>query len=490
MKFHWDKKYLYWGVTAFLVVCASICFYYLIFHGSSILGGVRTLINISMPIVDGFVLAYLLAPVLNLVEKRILIPAYSSMSKQSKTELSERTRKNIRKLGICVTALLTLFALYCFFSILIPQLIYSIQNILLQFPTYIQNLNDWILSIFADNPDIESVVNNLLMRYSSKLEDWVSYNLIPQANSLFKLISTGLIGSVIGAAKALWNLLIGFIISIYLLDGKERFAGQGKKIIYSWFSIDTANIFVSNVRFIHRTFIGFIGGKIVDSIIIGIICYFGTTLIGTPYPVLVSVIVGVTNVIPFFGPYMGAVPSAILILMVDPRQCFYFIIFIFVLQQFDGNILGPKILGDSTGLNSFWVIFSITLFGGLLGVLGMVIGVPVFAVIYAGTKAFIHRRLEDKKLPLSTDAYIGVKNIEESGAFVKYEPRSRKRKNTKKSSNDNISSAASAEPENQIGFGDSWLLLKRKNRSLEQANDEKHPQKESDENERNEGNYK
>lgn len=464
MKFRWDKKYLYWGITAFLVICASICFYYLLFHGNSIWENIRVLTNISMPILDGFVLAYLLTPVLNFVEKKVLFPLYFNAAKIEKNGLSERVRKNIRKIGILITALFVLLFLYGFFSILIPQLITSIQNILFQFPTYIQNLNDWILGIFVNNPEIEGTVNNLLIRYSSKLEDWVSYNLIPQANALVKTLSTGLIGSVIGVAKALWNLLIGFIISIYLLDGKERFAGQGKKIIYSFFHTDTANIFISNVRFIHKTFSGFIGGKIVDSIIIGIICYFGTTLIGTPYPVLISVIVGITNVIPFFGPYMGAIPSAILILMVDPLQCFYFIIFIFVLQQFDGNILGPKILGDSTGLNSFWVIFSITIFGGLFGILGMVIGVPVFAVFYAGIKAVIHRRLEDKKLPLATDAYIGVKNIEEGGTFVKYEPRSRKRKKSQTSQNDKDQTVL----ENQIGSGDSWLLLKRKNHNPEQ----------------------
>lgn len=460
MKFRWDKKYLYWGVTAFLVICASICFYYMLFHSINIWSGFKTLTKITMPILDGFILAYLLAPILNHVEKKILYPAYSSIANKDKQDFSDKVKKNIRKIGILITAILAVLFLYCFFSILIPQLLTSIENIILQFPYYIQNLNDWILGIFANNPDLEGVANSLLVRYSSKLEEWVTSNLIPQANSLLKFISTSLIGSVINLALALWNLIIGFIISIYLLDGKERFAGQGKKIIYACFHKDTANVFISNIRFIHRTFIGFIGGKIVDSIIIGILCYFGTNLIGTPYPVLVSVIIGVTNVIPFFGPYMGAIPSAILILMVDPLQCFYFIIFIFLLQQFDGNILGPKILGDSTGLNSFWVIFAITLFGGLLGVPGMVIGVPVFAVIYAGIRAVVHRRLEERNLPVSTDAYIKVRSIEDSGTFVKYEPHSRKKKKMKTS----VGQETNSNNENQIGFGDSWLLLKRKNR--------------------------
>ena len=172
-----------------------------------------------------------------------------------------------------------------------------------------------------------------------------------------------------------------------MLASKERFAGQIKKVIYAVFERDTANITIRNFRFTHRTFIGFLPGKVIDSICIGILCFIGTSIMGTPYPALVSVIIGVTNIIPFFGPFLGAIPSTILIFVVDPMHplnCVYFVIFVFVLQQFDGNILGPKILGDSTGLTGFWVIFAITLFGGLYGVLGMIVGVPIFAVIYAG----------------------------------------------------------------------------------------------------------
>ena len=450
MNFRWDKKYLYWGITAFLVICASICFYYLLFHSSKLWDGFFYVFNIVMPIVDGFVLAYLLSPVLNHIERKLLYPAFSSITHTEKQNFTLKMKKHLRKLGILITLVLVSAFLYCFFSIVIQQLVDSIHSIILQFPYYIHNLSEWIVGIFDSNQELEITVTALLDRYSSRLETWVTSDLIPQANALVRTISTGLIGNVIGIAKALWNLLIGFIISIYLLDGKENFAGQGKKVIYSLFSRETANVFVSNIRFIHRTFIGFVSGKIVDSIIIGIICYLGTNLMGTPYPVLISVIIGVTNVIPFFGPYMGAIPSAILILMVNPTQCLYFIIFILVLQQFDGNILGPKILGDSTGLNSFWVIFSITFFGGLFGIIGMVIGVPVFAVIYAGIKAITHRRLEEKNLPVSTVDYVNVFSIGQDGTLIQNE----------------MAQEKETEPEgSRIGFGDSWLLLKRKNRS-------------------------
>lgn len=469
MKFHWDKKYLYWGITAFLVICASICFYYLLFHSHNLWSGVRSFFTIIMPIVDGFVLAYLLSPLLNGVEKRIVYPCYTLITNVERKNASKKAKEMLRKVGIVITVFIAFLLMYIFFSILIPQLIYSIQSIIQQFPTYLENLNDWIVKIFVNNPQLEITVNDLFVRYSAKVEEWLAYHVVPQANSLIKMISTGLIGSVIGAAKAMWNLVIGFIISIYLLNSKETFAGQGKKIIYAFFSTETANVFVSNVRFIHRTFIDFIGGKIIDSIIIGIICYFATNLIGTPYPMLISVIVGVTNIIPFFGPFIGAIPSALLILMVDPLQCLYFVIFVFLLQQFDGNILGPKILGESTGLSSFWVIFSITLFSGLFGVFGMIIGVPVFAVIYAGIRAVIHSRLEEKSLPVDTSNYVSVRTIEEGGTFETYEPRKRKKKRNQEASSS--TAEENNDTNNQIGFGDSWLLLKHKKK--QENNEEK-----------------
>ncbi len=463
MNFRWDKKYLHWGITAFLVVCGGICFYYLLFHNDNLRSGFWGLCNIIMPVVDGFVLAYLLAPVLNHVERRLLYPACAYVTHTRQQNFSVKTKKKLRKIAILVTLAFVSAVLYCFFSIVIQQLIDSIRSIIQQFPYYIHNLEVWILEVFDSNRELEQTLGTMLERYSPRLEAWMENDLLPQANALLRMISTGLIGNVIGLAKGLWNLLIGFIISIYLLDGKECFAGQGKKIIYSLFQTETANVFISNVRFIHKTFIGFVSGKIVDSIIIGIICYVGTNLMGTPYAVLVSVIIGVTNIIPFFGPYMGAIPSAILILMVNPTQCLYFIIFIFVLQQFDGNILGPKILGDSTGLGSFWVIFSITLFGGLFGIIGMVIGVPVFAVFYAGIKAVTNHRLEEKRLPTSTGAYIDVLSVAQNGTFIQYE--------TAPGSTD-AKSRRSREGESRLGFGDSWLLLKRKSKSRHLSPDE------------------
>ena len=224
---------------------------------------------------------------------------------------------------------------------------------------------------------------------------------------------------VISLLVWLKNLLIGVIVMIYLLNIKDQFVALAKKITYGLFSVEWANRIVREARFIHKVFGGFIIGKIVDSLIIGIMCFVCLSFMKMPYTLLVSVIVGVTNVIPFFGPFIGAIPSAFLILLVSPIQCLYFLIFILLLQQFDGNILGPKILGDSTGVSSFWVLFSILLFGGLFGFVGMIIGVPTFAVIYRLTGDFINSKLKKRKLSVRTEDYQELDYVEETDGSYK-----------------------------------------------------------------------
>ncbi|MCH5259636.1 MAG: AI-2E family transporter [Lachnospiraceae bacterium] len=435
MKFRFDKKYLYWGITAFLVIAASILFYYVLFHRSSLYSGISTLVSISMPIIDGFVLAYLMTPILNKIEKRLIKPLYI----KAKVPLTPKNKRRMRGLSILVTIVLILIVLYEFFGLIIPEVVRSIQSIIFQFPIYVNNLSNWAMGLMKNNPDLEEVVNSLIDQYSSKILDYVNSNVLPNIQGLLKTLSS----SVIGVLKAMWNFVIGFIISIYVLGSKEKFAGQAKKIVYAVFDRKPGNEVVANFRFIHSTFIGFIGGKIVDSIIIGVICFICTTIIGTPYAILVSVIIGVTNVIPFFGPWIGGIPSALLVLMVDPMHALYFVILIMIIQQFDGNILGPKILGDSTGLSGFWVIFAITIFGGLFGVLGMVVGVPIFAVFYAGVKASVNRNLAKKNLPTELGPYMTVGQIDESMGFTEYVPPVKKKKKKVESSSNEVSDSES-----------------------------------------------
>ncbi len=420
MKFRFDKKYLYWGLVGAFSIIAGILFYYILFHNESLSNAVSSFIKISMPIIDGLILAYLMTPVLNAIERKLVRPLYE----KSKVPETKKSDKRIRAFSILITLVVIFVVAYEFFSMIIPELIRSIQSIIFQFPMYVSNLTAWAAGLLENNPELEGIVNDLFNKSSTMLTDFLNKTVLPRVNSLLISLSTG----VIGFFKAMWNFIIGFIISIYILGSKETFAGQAKKIVYAFFDAPTANQVVSNVRFIHSTFSGFISGKIVDSIIIGIICFACTSVIGTPYAILVSVIIGVTNVIPFFGPWLGAIPSALLILMVNPLQCLYFVILILIIQQFDGNILGPKILGDSTGLSGFWVIFSITIFGGLFGVLGMVVGVPIFAVLYAGFKALVNRQLAKKELPTETQPYLMVGSITEENAFVEYVPVKKKKK--------------------------------------------------------------
>ncbi len=351
MKFKFEKKYLYWGLTGFLALAGAILFYYILFHRSNFMGGINRFITIAMPIIDGFVLAYLFTPILNMIEKKVLNP----LCVKAGLSMTAKVKSRIRAGSILATLVIVLLIVYELFALIIPEIIRSVQSIIFQFPIYVDNLSNWALLLLKDNPELEATVDALINQYSTKVMEYLNTNLLPHINEVLKTVSL----SVIGVFKALWNLVIGFIISIYLLGSKEKFAGQAKKIVYAVFDRKAGNELVSNFRFIHSTFIGFIGGKIIDSIIIGIICFVCTSIIGTPYSILVSMIIGVTNVIPFFGPWIGGIPSALLVLMVDPKQALYFGILIIFIQQFDGNILGPKILGDSTGLSSFWVIFSI-----------------------------------------------------------------------------------------------------------------------------------
>lgn len=416
MKFKSDNKYVRWGLTAFLVIAASICFYYLMFHSSNIKSGMGNIINILMPIVFGLVTAYLLTPVLNYLEYKVMIP----LCNKCKMKESAKRDRIIRGIGIVATAFLFFFLIYSLFAMLLSQIVPSIQSIISNFDTYINNFTKWLNDLFANNLEIKNYAIKMVNKYSEELELWLNTSLLTTSSELIKTVSM----SVISILKVVWNFIIGFVISIYFLASKEKFAGQAKKCMYAVLQKKTANVFINNLRFTHKTFIGFIGGKILDSIIIGILCFIGTSIMNTPYAVLVSVIIGVTNVIPFFGPYIGAIPTTILIFVVDPGHplnCVYFVLFILVLQQFDGNVLGPKILGNSTGITGFWVIFAITLFGGLFGVLGMIVGVPIFAVLYAAIKSFVNAALRKRKMPQETEEYMDVGAVDEDG-FHTYIP--------------------------------------------------------------------
>ena len=411
MKIKFNNKYFRIGITAFTVIAASICFYYLIFHGDRFSAQVNALFKVISPVLYGIIFAYLMTPMINGIEERILTPIFTANGSR---RVSHKQKKYMRMLSIILTIFIVGMLINGFFSILIPNIVKSIRSISYQFPYYIQNLTTWSAKFLEDNPDIEKLVIQFLDTYSEEFMSYLNNNLVPQMETLVKQVSL----SLISVLKVLWNFIIGIIISVYVLYSKENFAGQAKKLVFAFLETKTANQFIKDIRFVSDTFIGFISGKIIDSIIIGVICFAGTSIMQMPYALLISVIVGVTNVIPFFGPYLGAVPSAILILMVNPLKCVYFIIFILILQQVDGNFIGPKILGQSTGLSGFWVIFSITIFGGIMGIPGMIIGVPFFAVLYALARRIINRMLKKRGLPLETAKYKNVEYIDDNAVFI------------------------------------------------------------------------
>lgn len=408
------NKYVKWGLTALTVLILAICFVCLIFEGESIRRGLSVIFRVIMPVIDGLIIAFIATPVLNWIEKKLILPLGRKLHMDA---AKSKINKRIRACSILITFLFIGLIIYGFFSIVIPQLIASIQSIITRFPTYLNNLISLTEKLLADNPDVEAYIEGVLANYSKDFDAFLENNVLPTVNNLIRYASVGMIGVL----KSLYNLVIGLIISLYVLSGKEKFASQAKKMCYAFFERHTANQIIRAFRFTNKTFIGFLGGKIIDSAIIGLLCFVGTSILRMPYPVLISVIVGVTNIIPFFGPYIGAIPSALLILMTEPGKCIGFIIFILALQQLDGNVIGPKILGDSTGLTGFWVIFSITLFGGLWGIVGMVVGVPLFAVIYAGISYRVNKSLKKKALSIDTSDYERLKYIDMEKEYIPIE---------------------------------------------------------------------
>lgn len=393
--------YICWGVTAFLVIAASIAFCFVLLKFKAIEEAFSMLLDILAPVIYGAVMAYLLSPVFN----RCVLKTEPVFTKWTK---NEKQGMALAKAVATLASLVVLAAIVVgLFSMLIPEVINSIQTAVNSLPENMRNLSLWVSHTLENNPEAEQMAITALDR----MYGWARGVLEPNLDKILGIIgnvSSGVISVLI------WfkNILIGLIVMIYMLNIKDQFVAMAKKITYGIFSVAWANRLIKETRFIHKVFGGFIIGKIVDSLIIGVLCFVCLSFMKMPYTLLVSVIVGVTNIIPFFGPFIGAVPSAFLILLVSPVQCLYFLIFILLLQQFDGNILGPKILGDSTGISSFWVLFSILLFGGLLGFAGMIIGVPAFAVIYRLVGDIINEQLRRKKLSVRTRDYKDLDYVE------------------------------------------------------------------------------
>ena len=404
MKFRWEKKYLYWGITAFAVIGASIIFYLVLSQLPAMNAFLSKIVGILKPVIYGLVFAYLMNPILRFLERQKL----TAWGERVFPDKPRKAASFSRFLGVFITLLITLLVLTGILWMLLPRLYESLETLANSLPNYFESARNRIIQFFPDGSEAETIALNIFNSAVTFVNSWFNGEFLSDLSSVLISISTGLFSVV----KELLNIAIGFIVAIYVLVSKEKFSAQGKKVSYSILNIKQANTIIHGFYNANRIFSGFISGKILDSLIIGVLCYIILTIFQMPYKELVSVIVGVTNVIPFFGPFIGAIPSAFLILLIDPMKCLTFIIIILVLQQFDGNILGPKILGDVTGLGSFWVICAILVGGGLFGFVGMLVGVPVFAIIYMSVKGWVERSLKKKGISSKTSDFRNILYID------------------------------------------------------------------------------
>lgn len=409
-------KYMAVGLTALAVVAISLLIGFLLVNLEGVTLIFVQLINILMPFIIGAVLAYLLAPVYNVLCRNL--DYYLSM------KLKPRRSKALAKgLSVTLSVLLAIGLVGGLVALVVPELVTSVKGLIDSLPAYIDKTGLWLDQFFQTYNIYGGSLQAAYDAMSESLMEWISKDLLPNLQALSTQLGEGsgmssILGSVFDGVMAVFgvlkNVLIGVIVTIYLLLEKDKFAALSKKFLYAVLGSRKGNGFMLRIRYIHKVFGGFIQGKILDSFIIGVLCFIGTSLLQMPYTLLVSVIVGVTNVIPFFGPFIGAIPSAILILLADPIKCVYFIIFILALQQFDGNVLGPKILGDATGLSSFSVLFAILFFGGIFGFIGMIIGVPLFAVICSLVSELVNGQLRKKAMSLDTEDYRNLDYVEQS----------------------------------------------------------------------------
>ena len=405
MKDKWNKGYLKLGIVLTVSLCICTIFGEIIKNWRGIAGGIGTFFSALTPFIIGLVLAFLLNPIMVYLRRGF---AFFLGKKLKKMDYDNAFRIS-KTPCLIATILLFLLMLAGIIRLIIPNLVISLQDLYDNMPTYLDNAQSWVEKMFAKNDKLEGQLSNIIQFASENATTFLEDKILPNMDEILLKVSGGLVTGV----TAVFNFLVGIIVAIYLLNSKDVFIAQGKKIVYCIFPKKTGNKILEGLNYANSVFGGFINGKIIDSVIIGILCYIFTAAVGMKYAVLISTIVGVTNVIPFFGPFIGGIPGALLALMDDPIMFVIFVVFVIVLQQFDGNILGPLILGDSTGLSGMWVLVAILVGGDLFGVAGMILGVPVFACIYAFFAVQLRDKLREKGLSAKTEDYFRLKGFDD-----------------------------------------------------------------------------
>jgi len=397
-----ENRYFQLGVMLVTVLAIGSILLGVVLNLGAVGRILATIGDVFSPLVLGLVFAYLLNPLMNFAEFRV------------RPFLEKRMpEKKAFKLGRAISLIFALLCagilVYEFFAMLVPQLYDSVVGIVNNFSGYYASVEGWVSRFLADNPAVQDYAIDLMGDLYGMLKNWATNGLLPSIET----IVTGLTSSVMSVVTTLMNILIGLCAAVYMLCSRDTFMAQSKKIVVALFQESTANHIFDLFRRIHKVFSGFIVGKILDSLIIGILCYIGMLILKLPYPALIATVVGVTNVIPFFGPIIGAIPCFFLILLVNPLQAVYFGLFVLALQQLDGNVIGPRILGDSIGISGFWVLVSITVAGGLFGFAGMLLGVPVFAVLYMIFSDILQVLLKRKGHPVETEEYHSIQKVKD-----------------------------------------------------------------------------
>lgn len=383
-----DDKVVKIGITAFFVIAAGILFSYLIYNMHHIFEFIKKILDILMPLIFGLVLAYIMHPIVNFFENKV----FNKIEK-------EKVKRN---LSILCTFVIIIGILVALISIIIPQLLTSIQSLVINVPDYLKDLETAITNWLSNNKELSEDILTKYDEISKSVINAINTVISPFTQSALDKLRSGVFGFV----TFIFNFAIGGVFAVYILANTRNFGAGIRKSLYSIFNINKVDAFIDEVKHINQVFCQFMIGKICDSfgfvftctLLFLIICKY-------PYALLIAVLVGLTDLIPYFGPYIGTVPSALLICMISPVKALTFVIFIVILQQIDGNLITPTIQKQATGLPSFWVLFAITLFGGLFGLVGLLIAVPCFTIIYELLVDLVNQRLRKKKLPINTESY-------------------------------------------------------------------------------------
>ena len=408
---NWDKRDVNRGIILTLSLCLVVVFMSLIDKVPVVFGWIGAFLGALTPFIIGLGIAFLLNPVVKILKK----PIRKLTGKWCKTQAKADSLANV--FSVILTIVLFIAFLVILLSIVLPQIKDSVLKLYDNIPTYMNNVKNWLNNIFKGNQSVMDVINKYLDNFQETMSKLLSNTLIPNLDTILLKVTSGIMG-VFGAVI---NIFVGIIVSIYVLLDKEKMKAKSKKLIYSTFSKERGNKVLDGLEYVNRVFGGFINGKVIDSLVIGILTGLFCAMVDMPYGALVAVIIGVTNIIPFFGPFIGAVPSAFLILVEDPKMALVFVIFILVLQQLDANIVQPVVLGESTGLSGLGVLIAIMVGSSMFGIVGMILAVPVFAIIYTILTILLRNRLHRKGFTNNTDYFVNLYGFDEDGNPIRGE---------------------------------------------------------------------